>query len=54
MFKGKRTYMALAAIGFTVALGIIQSGGTAVFSPEVTAAVVTILTAVAAYFRHAA
>lgn len=50
--KGKRTYGAIIAIVITGALGVIQVGGTAVFSPEVVAAVVTLLSAGAAYFRR--
>ena len=52
--KGKRTYGAIAAIVITGALGIVQVGGVAIFSPEVVAALVTILGAGAAYFRRQA
>ncbi len=48
---GKRTYLSIVAIVITVALGIIETGGTVILSPEVTAGAVTFFSALAAYFR---
>ena len=54
MFKGYRTYLSVVAIVITVVLGVIESGGTVILSPEITAAVVALLGAFAVYFRRQA
>jgi len=54
MFKGSRTYLALIAIVIAGALGVIEIGGVIILSPEVSTAVVTLLTVLAAYFRKQA
>jgi hypothetical protein len=54
MLVGKRTYLSIIAIVITVALSIIETGGTVILSPEVTAGAVTFFGILAAYFRREA
>jgi len=54
MLLGKRTYLSILAIVITVLLGVVESGGTVILSPEVTAGAVTFFGALAAYFRKVA
>jgi hypothetical protein len=54
MLKGKRTYLTILAIVITGALGVIESSGVAILTPEITAGVVTLLGAFAVYFRSKA
>ena len=54
MLKGKRTYITLAAIVAITLASLVETGGSALMSPDVTAAVVVILGAVGAFFRRAA
>ncbi len=51
MLVGKRTYLSIAAIVITVILGVVETGGTVILSPEVTAGAVAFFSALAAYFR---
>lgn len=52
-YAGRRTYMTLALMVVTVVLSVIEVGG-GIITPEITAGVVTLLGAVAAYFRREA
>ena len=54
MLVGKRTYLSIIAIVITVALSIIETGGTVILSPEVTGAGVAFFGVLAAYFRREA
>jgi len=54
MLKGNRTYLTIAAIVLVTLASIVETGGVAILSPEVTAATVTILGAIAAFFRRQA
>lgn len=54
MLKGYRTYLSIAAVVLVTLAGIVETGGVAVLSPEVTAATVVVLSAIAAFFRRQA
>ena len=51
MLKGARTYLSLLGIVLTVLAGVLETGGVAILTPEITAAIVGVLVAFAAYFR---
>jgi hypothetical protein len=52
--KGKRTYAVLGFMVVTAILGAVELNGSTILSSEITAAMVTILGALAAYFRSEA
>ncbi len=52
MLKGKRTYISLALVVCTVAASVLP--GQKVLTPDITAALVALFTALAAYFRSQA
>ncbi len=52
--KGRRTYLTIIAMIFTAALGVIESGGVVILSPEITLPLTVLLGALATYFRHEA
>jgi hypothetical protein len=53
-FTGKRTYMTIGFMVVTALLGLLEFGGATILSPEVTAGIIAILGAFAAYFRRKA
>jgi len=52
MFKGKRTYGAIAAIVIIAGMAVLES--VVILSPEITASIIGLLGALAVYFRHEA
>jgi len=54
MFKGNRTYMTIASIVLVAIAGAVGSSEIIFLSPEVTAAAIGVLGALAMYFRREA